>query len=196
MKAKKKDEAAPLLLEKEQIIKTKDELVKITDALEVELNKKLSQIGNIVHESVIDAVDEEQNAVVSSYWPSGRDEAEDRAKKLKLIKEDGKGVPGLYSHHEVLEKIAGYDQVRGAKVSGRRGYFLTGVGVDLNLAVLRYGLDFLENRGFTKLWTPFFMNKEMMSKTAQLEEFDEALYKIVGSESGICYHMLFYTNFH
>jgi seryl-tRNA synthetase len=29
------------------------------------------------------------------------------------------------------------------------------------------------------------MNKEMMSKTAQLEEFDEALYKIVGSESAV-----------
>lgn len=51
-------------------------------------------------------------------------------------------------------------------------------GVDFNLALVRYGLDFLASREYTKLQTPFFMRKEIMAKTAQLEEFDEALYKI------------------
>ena len=68
----------------------------------------------------------------------------------------------------------------GSKVAGHRGYFLTGPGVDINLALMHYGLDFLEARGYTKMWTPFFMNREVMAKTAQLEEFDEALYSVAG----------------
>ena len=71
----------------------------------------------------------------------------------------------------------------GTKVAGHRGYFLTGPGVDFNLALITYGLDFLSKRGYQKLWTPYFMNRELMAKTAQLEEFDEALYKL-GDESG------------
>ena len=68
--------------------------------------------------------------------------------------------------------------VSGAKVAGHRGFFLTGDGVDLNQAMITYGLDFLRDRGFKKMQPPFFMNKALMGKTAQLEEFDEALYKV------------------
>ena len=63
-------------------------------------------------------------------------------------------------------------------VAGHRGYYLVGDGVDLNQALITYGLDFLREKGYTKIQPPFFMNKSMMSKTAQLEEFDEALYKV------------------
>lgn len=66
----------------------------------------------------------------------------------------------------------------GVKVAGHRGYFLTNDGVDLNLALINYGLDFLRKKGYKKVQAPFMMNKEVMSQTAQLEEFDEALYKV------------------
>lgn len=66
----------------------------------------------------------------------------------------------------------------GTKVAGHRGFYLTGDGVDLNQAMISYGLDFLRTKGFKKVQPPFFMNKAMMGKTAQLEEFDEALYKV------------------
>lgn len=66
----------------------------------------------------------------------------------------------------------------GTKVAGHRGYYLTGDGVDLNQALISYGLNFLRDQGFKKIQAPFFMNKSMMSKTAQLSEFDEALYKV------------------
>ena len=66
---------------------------------------------------------------------------------------------------------------------------MTGPGVDLNLALMHYGLDFLEKRGYTKLWTPFFMKREVMAKTAQLEDFDEALYSVEG-EAGDAKYMI------
>ena len=50
----------------------------------------------------------------------------------------------------------------------------------LNFALIQYGLDFLRKRGYTPLQTPFFMNKEVMASTAQLEQFDEELYKVIG----------------
>jgi seryl-tRNA synthetase len=40
-------------------------------------------------------------------------------------------------------------------------------------------LDFLEKRNFGLVQPPFFMNKDAMAKTAQLDEFDEALYKVI-----------------
>lgn len=44
--------------------------------------------------------------------------------------------------------------------------------------MISYGLDYLRTKGFKKVQPPFFMNKAVMGKTAQLEEFDEALYKV------------------
>lgn len=61
---------------------------------------------------------------------------------------------------------------------GHRGYFLRKWGVRLNQALINYGLDFLESKGFEPIQTPFFIKGEYMAKTAQLDEFDESLYKI------------------
>lgn len=48
----------------------------------------------------------------------------------------------------------------------------------LNQALVQYGLTFLSDRRFTLLQPPFFMRKEVMATTAQLQDFDESLYKI------------------
>jgi seryl-tRNA synthetase len=67
----------------------------------------------------------------------------------------------------------------GAKIAGHRGYFLTNDGVDLNQALISYGLDYLRGKGYKKIQPPFFMNKDQMAKTAQLDQFDEELYKVI-----------------
>lgn len=81
-------------------------------------------------------------------------------------------------HHEVLLRLDAMDLDRGAKIAGHRGYYLTGDGVDLNQALISYGLDFLRGKGYKKIQPPFFMNKDQMAKTAQLDQFDEELYKV------------------
>ena len=70
----------------------------------------------------------------------------------------------------------------GAKIAGHRAYFLTNDGLDLIQALVAYGLDFLRKRGYKKIQPPFFMNKEQMAKTAQLDQFDEELYKVRPSD--------------
>lgn len=88
----------------------------------------------------------------------------------------------ILSHHEVMMRLEAFDMERGAKISGHRGFFLTDNGVDLNQALINYGLDFLRKRGYKKIMTPFLMRKDVMSKTAQLDQFDEELYKVTGDE--------------
>jgi seryl-tRNA synthetase len=116
-KAKKLDspEALALKDEKDKLNTLKANLNKLADEKEVELNRKLRLIGNIVHEEVVDSNDEANNKVISHWWPEGRTEAEERKRQAKLVIsiKDAKGSPGLYPHNEVLERIGGYDPVRG-----------------------------------------------------------------------------------
>lgn len=72
-----------------------------------------------------------------------------------------------------------YDGERGVKLVGHRGYFLKKWGVLLNQALINYSLHFLYGKGYDPIQPPFFMKAEYMAKTAQLEQFDEELYKVV-----------------
>lgn len=89
----------------------------------------------------------------------------------------------VLSHHEVLLRLDGYDPDRGVKVVGHRGYFLRQWGVFLNQALINYGLEFLTQRGYCPLQAPQFMLKDQMAKTAQLEDFDEQLYKVIDGDA-------------
>ncbi|KAI9346186.1 hypothetical protein BDR26DRAFT_800237 [Obelidium mucronatum] len=188
MKGGKKDEAQTLLKKKEVLTQEKEKLNAEAAVKEKALFAKVASIGNLVHESCIVSETEDDNDVIKKWWPKGTGEEaealekEANAHRIESLKgaKSGQGVAGLYSHHEVLDRLDGYDPDRGNKIAGHRGYFLKDAGLELNLALVQYGLDFLGDREFTKLSTPYFMKKEFMGKTAQLEEFDEALYTVKG----------------
>ncbi|CDR40791.1 RHTO0S05e07316g1_1 [Rhodotorula toruloides] len=144
---------------------------------ETAMRRKGNTIGNIVHESVPVSDNEDNNKVERTFYP--KDANGDSAPPVK-----GAGLTmkeGVLSHHEVMYRLGMLEMERGTKVAGHRGYYLVGDGVDLNQALITYGLDFLRSKEYKKVQPPFFMNKAMMGKTAQLEEFDEALYKLEGS---------------
>ncbi|KAJ2682364.1 Cytosolic seryl-tRNA synthetase, partial [Coemansia spiralis] len=143
----------------------KKDLAEAEKTKEKELRAMVGTIGNIVHESVPVSATEDDNEVIRTYFAGGAEPEHD---------------PKLRPHHEVLYLLGGFDAKRGANVAGHRGYFLTGVGVDLNLALINYGLQFLGGKGYTKIQTPFFMRREAMAKTAQLSQYDEELYKVTG----------------
>jgi len=85
---------------------------------------------------------------------------------------------GLRNHVELMGLIGGLDTGKGADIAGNRGYFMKGKLVQLHLALVNYSISFLTSRGYTPLYTPVFMNKNSMSRVAQLEQFDEELYKV------------------
>ncbi|KAL0136016.1 hypothetical protein V8B55DRAFT_1174352 [Mucor lusitanicus] len=164
-KFKAKEDPSELVAQKNALQQEKEALVAQAKEKETSWKNKLNLLGNIVHSSVPTSMDEDNNEVIRTYYHNG----------VEPVKRTD-----IMSHHEVLSRLDGYDQDRGAKIAGHRGYFLTGVGVDLNLALITYGLNFLARYGYKKLQTPFFMNKDMMAKTAQLSQFDEELYKVSG----------------
>ena len=93
--------------------------------------------------------------------------------------------PSLLNHHDILYRIGGFEPERGVECAGHRAYYLTGPGVLLNQALIAYGLKFLtrmtpEGKQYKAIQPPYFMNKTAMSRVAQLEEYDEALYHVTG----------------
>ncbi len=50
----------------------------------------------------------------------------------------------------------------------------------LEQALVQLGLRVLHKKEYSPIYTPFFMRKEVMQEVAQLSDFDEMLYKVVG----------------
>jgi seryl-tRNA synthetase len=151
-----------LLEEKVKLEKDKKLLIDSAQEKDALLQKKLKTVGNYVHDSVPISDNEDNNAQIRTWKPEG----------TEVEKRD------CLSHHEVLTRINGYDPVRGVKVAGHRGYCLIDDGLLLNMALVNYGLHFLRQKKYTLCQPPFFMLREAMAKTAQLEQFDEELYKV------------------
>ena len=137
-------------------------------------NKALNKLANAVHPDTPVSQDEDaDNAVVSSYHTE--------PEFIRIMEEgDRKGEKGLLNHKDLLLKLGGMDMERGVKVAGHRAYFLKDCGVLLNMAIQNYAMDFLREKEYTLLQTPYFMKKEIMAEVAQLSEFDEALYHVQG----------------
>ena len=159
---KAKGNADDLLKKKEELQNNMKQQEEAAKEKYVALLKKAKSIGNYVHESVPISDNEDKNELIRTWAPEG----------VEVSKKD------CLSHHEVLTRLDGYDPERGVKVVGHRGYCLTGYGLFLNLALINYGLEFLFGKGYKPNQPPFFMLREAMAKTAQLEQFDEELYKV------------------
>lgn len=132
-----------------------------------ERQRALRKVGNIVHESVPVHHDEDEGNSVERNW----------AKDGVLTPE---AAGQKLNHVDLLHMIDGVEYERGVKVAGSRGYFLKGPAVLLNLAIIQCGMAFMVKRGFTPIQTPMFMEKGQMGKCAQLDDFDEQLYKVSG----------------
>jgi seryl-tRNA synthetase len=168
-KRKAKESADEEMEKKKSIDKQVAELKPKVQEAEQRMRVKASEIGNIVGDKVPISMTEDDNGVERQWHPDGPNG--------KVEKKND-----ILSHHEVMMRLEAFDMERGAKISGHRGFFLLDNGVDLNQALINYGLDFLRKRGYKKIMAPFMMRKDIMSKTAQLDEFDEALYRVSGDE--------------
>ncbi len=79
-------------------------------------------------------------------------------------------------HAELGEKLGAIDTVRGAKVSGARFYFLTGVGAQLQLAMLNLAITKALSHGFTPMIPPVLVKAESMDGTGFLGEHNDEVY--------------------
>jgi seryl-tRNA synthetase len=89
------------------------------------------------------------------------------------------------SHTELVRDLKLVDFERGVKMSGTRHYVLTGMGMRLHQAVLRYALDFMvDRRGFTPMGVPVIVREECMVGTGFFPAGREQAYHIEESKRG------------
>jgi len=97
------------------------------------------------------------------------------------------------THLELVKELGLADFERGVKMSGTRHYILTGMGMRLHQAVLRYAFDHMvEKHGFTAVGVPVIVKEECMQGTGFFPFGREQAYHIEESARGSG-HDLFLT---
>ena len=81
-------------------------------------------------------------------------------------------------HLDLGELLGAIDTERGAKVSGARFYFLTGIGARLELALLSAAMDLALTHGFTPMITPTLVKPEIMAGTGFLGAHADEIYRL------------------
>jgi seryl-tRNA synthetase len=86
-------------------------------------------------------------------WDPGKSFAENRGFEAK-------------SHEALCAELGLVDFERGVKLAGSRSYVLTGMGMRLHQAVLRFAMDFItDEKGFTPMSAPVLVREEAMVGT-------------------------------
>ncbi len=116
--------------------------------------------------------------------PIGKDEASN--KELRKVG----NIPNFsFPVKDHLELAAMHDLIdfeAGAKVSGSQFYFLKNDAVKLELALLQFGINFLEKKGFTIVMTPDLAKSRFYLGTGYAPKGDEAqIYEIDGEDLGL-----------
>ncbi|MGW4836990.1 serine--tRNA ligase [Streptomyces globisporus] len=155
--------------ERTELLKKAEQLkadVKAADAAQDEAaadaKRLLLQLGNIVHEDV--PVGGEEDFVVLETHGTIRDF----------------GAEGFEpkDHLELGEALGAIDMERGAKVSGSRFYYLTGVGALLELALVNAAIAQATGAGFTPMLTPALVRPRAMEGTGFLGQAAENVYHL------------------
>ncbi|MEM4296884.1 MAG: serine--tRNA ligase [Nitrososphaerota archaeon] len=140
-----------------------DSLEAKLDKVSKELHDTLFNLPNIPHESVPDGASEEENVMVRS-WGSPRADGE------------------LMDHVDIMQRLGLADLDAAAKIAGARFYFLMDELVFLNLALIRFALDFLSGKGFRVLQPPYMIQRRYMEGAVAFQDFQDMLYKIEGED--------------
>jgi seryl-tRNA synthetase len=85
-------------------------------------------------------------------------------------------------HIELGRMLGAIDLDRGAKVSGSRFYYLTGVGADLELALVSMAMDQARDAGFTTVIPPALVKPRAMDGTGFLGQAADDVYRIEGED--------------
>jgi seryl-tRNA synthetase len=127
-------------------------------AVELDLNDAMLQVPNLPAPGVPVGPDESQNIVV-------RQEGELREFGFEPL-----------PHWDLGPTLDIVDFERGVKLSGTRFYVLKGLGARLQRALITWMLDVHLAQGYTEIYPPYMVRREMMVGAAQLPKFEENIY--------------------
>jgi len=134
------------------------------DNLQKGVRGLLMELPNMPHSTVPDGKDESQNLTIRSVGK--------------------KSVPAFRAkdHIELGSDLGLIDIDRASKVSGSRFYYLKGDLVLLNLALIRYALEFLKARNFELIQPPFLLRRKIVEGCVTLSDFEDSIYQIEGQD--------------
>lgn len=158
----KPEERAELLKRAEQLKAEVKAADTAQDEADAEAKGLMLKIGNIVHEDV--PVGGEEDFVVLETHGTIRDF----------------GAEGFEprDHLELGEMLGAIDMERGAKVSGSRFYYLTGIGALLELALVNAAIAQATEAGFVPMLTPALVRPRAMEGTGFLGQAAENVYHL------------------
>jgi seryl-tRNA synthetase len=128
------------------------------------VNNLLLRLPNLLHESV----------------PVGKDES--ASVVVRVVGKPPKFDFSPKNHLEIAGNLGLMDSERAAKVAGRGFYYLKGPLVLLDFAIKDYAIDFMTKRGFQLVEPPYMMRKKAYLGAADLETFEDQLYKTEGED--------------
>ena len=128
------------------------------DEVSEELDGLLARLPNLPHESVPDGASDEDNEV------------------LHVVGERPEFGFEPRDHVDLGEAFGALDMARAARTSGSRFVYLTGPGVWLQWALVRYAFDRLAPHGFTPVIPPVLVREEAMYGTGFLPTDEAQIY--------------------
>jgi len=85
-------------------------------------------------------------------------------------------------HIDISQSLDLVDLERAAKVAGARFYYLKNDLVKLNQALIQYALDFLSDKNYIPVQTPYLINRNSMEGAIITQDFEDVIYKIEGDD--------------
>lgn len=129
------------------------------DKFASELESASSYLPNIPHESVPFGLSEDENIIEREVGDKPAFDFEPR------------------DHVALGESLGIFDSDRAAKTSGSRFVYLTGPGVILELALVRFTIDFLGEKGFVPVIPPVLVRERAMFGTGFLPAEEHEFYR-------------------
>ncbi|MGW4273709.1 serine--tRNA ligase [Streptomyces seoulensis] len=156
------DEKAELLKKASQLAADVKAADAERDAADAETQELLLRLGNLVHPDV----------------PVGGEEDFVTLETHGTIRDFGAEGFAPKDHLELGQLLGAIDVERGAKVSGSRFYFLTGVGALLELALVNAAMAQATAAGFTPMLTPALVRPQSMAGTGFLGQAAQDVYHL------------------
>ncbi len=169
-----------LLAKSNEIVRGIEELEKEVEELRKRIDYYLWRLPNITHESVPIGKDDTENVPIRFWgkarvWKGFMDTfIEESLGKMEY--EALEWRPKL--HVDLLELLKGADLERAAKVSGARFYYLMNELVILDLALVRFALDRLIEKGFTPVIPPYMVHRFVEEGVTSFDDFADVIYKV------------------
>jgi seryl-tRNA synthetase len=163
-KKKSGQDTTILIDQMRQVSETLSGLEVIQTKTESDYTKLVLTLPNLIHESV----------------PIGKDEAAN--KELRKWGNIPKFDFKIKDHIDISQNLDLVDLERAAKVAGARFYYLKNDLVKLNQALIHYALDFLSEKSYIPIQTPFMINKISMEGAIIASDFEDVIYKVEGDD--------------